>query len=91
MGTFKTVGNCTKHDIRGNAIRAIERKGKEQGREKVGLIFYKMISPKQGVIQKNKGPRTKAPFTSHHPLPPKRSFNEKLIDTRQMARYIGNL
>ena len=23
---------------------------------------------------KRKGPRTKAPFTSHHPLPPKRSF-----------------
>src|SRR4029079_7230086 len=30
---------------------------------------------------KDKGPRTKAPFTSHHPLPPKRSFNDqKLID-----------
>ena len=25
-------------------------------------------------IFKRKGPRTKAPFTSHHPLPPKRSF-----------------
>ena len=31
--------------------------------------------------EKKKGPRTKAPFTSHHPLPPKRSFNDqKLID-----------
>jgi hypothetical protein len=31
-------------------------------------------------IDKRKGPRTKAPFTSHHPLPPKRSFNDYLID-----------
>jgi len=40
-----------------------------------------------GVMGKRKGPRTWAPFTSHHPLPPKRSFKEKLIDTLQMARY----
>lgn len=39
-------------------------------------------------LQKRKGPRTWAPFTSHHPLPPKRSFNEKLIDTGQLARYV---
>ncbi len=37
---------------------------------------------------KRKGPRTWAPFTSHHPLPPKRPFKEKLIDTVQMARYV---
>ena len=35
---------------------------------------------------KRKGPRTKAPFTSHHPLPPKRSFNEKLIDAGLVTR-----
>ena len=47
----------------------------------------KEIDLKQG--QKKKGPRTKAPFTSHHPLPPKRSFNDqKLIDDGQRTRYI---
>ncbi len=38
---------------------------------------------------KRKGPRTKAPFTSHHPLPPKRSFNDKLIDTGQLRSHIS--
>ena len=40
---------------------------------------------------KRKGPRTKAPFTSHHPLPPKRSFNKKLTDSGQLAAEIGQL
>jgi hypothetical protein len=31
---------------------------------------------KASVDEKRKGPRTKAPFTSHHPLPPKRSFSK---------------
>lgn len=39
--------------------------------------------------KKRKGPRTKAPFTSHHPLPPKRSFNIKLTDSGQLAAEIG--
>ena len=39
--------------------------------------------------QKRKGPRTKAPFTSHHPLPPKRSFNIELTDSGQLAAQIG--
>jgi hypothetical protein len=38
---------------------------------------------------KRKGPRTKAPFTSHHPLPPKRSFNNKLIDAGFEAFFVG--
>ena len=38
--------------------------------------------------KKRKGPRTKAPFTSHHPLPPKRSFKEKLIDTLEDGTVI---
>lgn len=52
-----------------------------------------MILLKEGAenFDKRKGPRTRAPFTSHHPLPPKRSFNEKLIDTGQPARDISHL
>jgi hypothetical protein len=38
---------------------------------------------------KRKGPRTKAPFTSHHPLPPKRSFNNKLIDAGFETLFVG--
>jgi hypothetical protein len=39
--------------------------------------------------QKRKGPRTKAPFTSHHPLPPKRSFSDqKLIDDASEITFI---
>ena len=51
---------------------------KEQSRNK--YLRAKLFSNK--IEAKNKGPRTKAPFTSHHPLPPKRSFNKikKLID-----------
>jgi hypothetical protein len=50
-----------------------------------------MILLKEGAqnFDKRKGLRTRAPFTSHHPLPPKRSFNEKLIDTGQPAAYIS--
>lgn len=36
---------------------------------------------------KKKGAPNRAPSTSHHPLPPKRSFTEKLIDT-QVAHYV---
>jgi len=54
--------------------------------EKQGQCGWK--SPFRGWGIKRKGPRTWAPFTSHHPLPPKRSFKEKLIETVQMARYI---
>jgi hypothetical protein len=54
------------------------------------MILPLLAGPYEQNAEKNKGPRTKAPFTSHHPLPPKRSFNEKLIDTGQLARYIRN-
>lgn len=42
------------------------------------------------VVKKRKGPRTKAPFTSHHPLPPKRSFNYKLLDTKFTSLLINH-
>ncbi len=43
-----------------------------------------------GVGVKRKGPRTKAPFTSHHPLPPKRSFKEKLIEHHADGSLLRN-
>jgi hypothetical protein len=39
-----------------------------------GPSHGKVIAHRLNVNTKRKGPRTKAPFTSHHPLPPKRSF-----------------
>lgn len=42
------------------------------------------------VVKKRKGPRTKAPFTSHHPLPPKRSFNDKLLNTKFTCQLINH-
>jgi hypothetical protein len=55
-----------------------------------GIIALDFESHRIGNIRdKRKGPRTKAPFTSHHPLPPKRSFNEYLIHAGFKAVFIG--
>src|SRR4051812_9898019 len=41
-------------------------------------------------IAKRKGPRVETPFTSHHPLPPKRSFIISLLRVTY-TRYSANI
>jgi hypothetical protein len=74
LSSESIVGNCHLSSFPANPINLLIPIAIGTGSDNPANLLIRLIRG-----PKRKGPFFKAPFTSHHPLPPKRSFMMRLI------------